>query len=243
MNKPELVLSNTTSFFSGKIESLFKNAKKYGFKYVEVVPYRGNTPRQILNLQKQYAVTVAGVHLPNTSWDSSVWPEIKQAEGLWEKIWTAVFHAYLGNVEQNPGIQITSALENPYLLIHSNVAAQMGDKFNRLSRQFHVVVENVPGDTALFPGGIFDHGHFNETRQDFPNLNLLALYEQAKPEIIHISYNSRFIHLLPNHKEQAELKQLLKVHQPKYMILETNPLVSIKKGKALLDKIIAEALG
>ena len=36
MVKPELVLSNTTSFFTGAISTVFRNAKKYGFKIYAV---------------------------------------------------------------------------------------------------------------------------------------------------------------------------------------------------------------
>ena len=64
MPKPELVLSNTTTFFTGRMESLFKKAKKYGFKYLEIVPYRWTTPEEILALEKKYQIQVAGIHMP-----------------------------------------------------------------------------------------------------------------------------------------------------------------------------------
>ena len=244
MFKPELVLSNTTSFFIGGLKAAFVNAKRYGFKYLEIIPYRGSTSGEILNWQKIYGIRVVGVHLPNTSWQATWLEEIKNTTSLWTKFWYPVFHAYLNNASQNPGLDIISALETrPYLVIHSDIADQMGDKFQKISKNFHVVVENIPGDIKLFPGGVFDHGHFNETRQELAELNLSELYRKSRPEIIHISYNSLFNHLLPNRQEQEELKQLLKIHTPKYIVIETNPLVSIKKGKHMLEKIINEALG
>lgn len=234
----ELILSNTTSFFSGNIESLFQNAKKYGFKSVEIIPYRWNTPEQILGLQAKYAVRVAGIHLPNTSWNDGLVAEFKRASSLWDKFWGLVFRAYLGNASLSPGLQIAAALNTPYLLLHSNIVAQMGKKIEELKQKFHVVIENIPGDKTIFPDGVFDHGHFNESRLLFPALDISQLYQQAKPEVIHISYNSRFVHLLPNPQEQEELKSLLRIHAPKYIVLETNPAVSIKKGKLLLEKIL-----
>ena len=54
MSKTELVLSNTTTFFGGNIEAIFKKAVKHGFKYIELVPYRWVTPEQVIGLEKEY---------------------------------------------------------------------------------------------------------------------------------------------------------------------------------------------
>src|SRR3989344_5259533 len=238
MSKPELALSNTTSFFLGNIETLFKNAKKHGFKYLEIIPYRWTTAEQILKLQNAYGIQVVGVHMPSTTWQAS-WPALlRRNVSLWEKFWGLVFYVYLGKAINSPGIKIASLLDNPYLLIHSNIAKDMGKEFEQFQKKIHVAIENIPSDKTLFAGGVFDHGHFNESRLATPSLNLQLLYGEAKPEVIHISYNSRFVHLLPNQKEQDELKQLLQIHQPKYIVIETNPLVSIKKAKLLLEKIL-----
>ena len=238
MSKPELVLSNTVSFFSGNIEILFKKAKKYGFGYLEIIPYRWNTAEQILNLQKIYNIKVAGVHMPSITWQGGWLELLRKKNSLWEKFWSLVFYAYLGKAINSPGIKIASRLNSPYLLIHSNIAKEMGERFQEFQTNFHVVIENIPADKALFPGGMFDHGHFNESRLKTPSLDLDKLYGEAKPEGIHISYNSHFVHLLPDEKEQTELKQLLRIHQPKYIVIETNPLVSVKKAKLLLEKIL-----
>lgn len=234
----DLVLSNTTSFFSGNLEALFRNAKKYGFRYVEIIPYRWTRPEQILKWQEKYGVTVAGVHLPTASWDRSAWQEFRQARGLWGKFWTLVLRVYLGNAQASPGLKIASALGSPYVLIHQDVAQQMLEKFTEVTRDFHVVIENIPSQPVLAPRGVFDHGHFNESRRADPSLDIYESYRQAQPEVIHISYNSRFVHLLPGPQEQEELKRLLKLHQPRYVTIETNPLVSIRKGKNLLSTIL-----
>src|SRR3990167_9406600 len=210
---PDLVLSNTTSFFSGNIEQVFKNAKKYGFKYVEIVPYRWITAQQILSLQKKYGVTVAGIHLP-VWWDASLRQILREKPGALEKLFSCIFQVYLGDAKTSPGLKIAKALAylDPYVLIHSNLALEMGPEFENITSQFRVVVENIAC------------------------LDALATYQLVTPEVVHISYNSRFNHLLPDEKEQEELRAMLRLHKPKYLVIETNPLVSIKKAKKLLDQ-------
>lgn len=261
MQRPELVLSNTTSFFIGGLPALFKNAKKYGFKYVEIVPYRWTTPGQILDLSKKYSIQVAGIHMP-TWWNQDIWQELKHREGILEKFFALIFNFYLRGAEKNPWRQIMQALapQSPYLLIHTNVVYEMGEGFDEVAKTFRVVIENIPFSShrqlefywnphkidqemkarGLTTGLVFDAGHFDQTRQKLPYLELLEIYRQISPEAIHISYNSRGIHLLPNKKEQEELKTLLKIRAPKYIVLETNPLVSIKKGKKLLDDLLTQ---
>ncbi len=237
---PELVLSNATTFFSGNLEKLFKKAKRLGFKYVEIAPYRWTRPEQILDLQKKYAITVAGIHLPFTSWGQSIWQELKHRKGLWNKFFIIIFRFYLGNVAKNPAIQIAEQLSatKPYFLIHSDVVSEIGPKITELRKRFHVVIENIPGDHTLTSGGVFDHNHFILSRRQYPKLNIMELYKQARPEIIHISYDNPIPASFPNAREQEELKQLLKIHQPRYITIETNPLTNVKKGKLLLEKIL-----
>ena len=106
-----------------------------------------------------------------------------------------------------------------------------------------MVIENIPDDPQLAKNGVFDHNHFIQARQRYyPHLNIFEAYRQAQPEVIHISYDNLLPAGLPNQKQQEELKELLKIHQPQYITIETNPLVSIRKAKQLLDQIIKEAL-
>ena len=144
---PDLVLSNTTSFFSGNIEQVFKNAKKYGFKYVEIVPYRWITAQQILSLQKKYGVTVAGIHLP-VWWDASLRQILREKPGALEKLFSCIFQVYLGDAKTSPGLKIAKALAylDPYVLIHSNLALEMGPEFENITSQFRVVVENIASE-------------------------------------------------------------------------------------------------
>lgn len=252
MTKPELVLSNTTSFFIGGIPAVFKNAKKYGFKYVEIIPYRWTTPSQILNLEKKYGVEVAGIHL-TPIWQNS-YLEVEAAQpGLLRKFFMLLFHFYLNNIRQNPGLAIAKAFlpRRPYVIFHTALAKAMGAQFDNLTRQINAVVENIPyeenpepffWDPRAIPyKQVLDIGHFNQSREKLPELNFLEIYRAAPPEIIHISYNRWFVHLLPNKKEQEELAAMLKIHAPKYITIETNPLVSIKRAKKLLDQIINES--
>ena len=258
--KPELVLSNTTSFFIGGMPALFRNARRYGFKYVEIVPYRWTTPQQIIDLANRYSVQVAGIHLP-AIWDKPVMQQVRDKHELLDKFFTIVFHCYLGQAANNPATAIAHSLpQQPYLLIHSNVAIEMESKFEELSSRFHTVVENIPYkyesnpaywdpltiEKELRPRGmkalVFDPGHYDLSLAH-AKLGMIEAYQYSRPEVVHISYNSTWIHLLPNKKEQTELVSMLRIHQPRYIVIETNPLVSIKKGKALLEKIIGQALG
>lgn len=254
----ELVLSNTTSFFSGNIENLFKNARRYGFKYVEILPYRWVSPQQILKLEKQYGVETAGIHMP-VWWNKTLWQHMARQKNFLNAFFPIFWQIYLGDAQHNPGLALASALSRrrPYVLFHTNVVEDMGAKFDEIARRFHTVIENIPYHRdhdeffwnpiavkkemerrGLTVGQVFDAGHFNQSRIDRPDLNLEETYSTAKPEVIHISYNSESIHILPNEKEQAELKKLLAIHRPRYITLETNPLVSIQKGKLLLEKIL-----
>lgn len=261
--KPELVLSNTTSFFIGGITALFKNAKKYGFKYVEIIPYRWTTPKKILALQKKYDVRVAGIHLP-TWWKKSAGQLFREQRTLFAKFASVILHFYLGEASQSPGWQIARELraQNPYLVFHTQLVADMGPEFSPSLNDLHPVIENIPyqensqeffwnpqatqeemtrrGVTSEL---VFDPGHFGQTREDLPDLDMLEIYERSSPEIIHISYNSSFLHSLPNKKEQGELTEMLKIHLPRYITIETNPWVSIKKAKLLLEEIIRKVLG
>ena len=235
----ELVLSNATTFFSGSLEKLFKTAKKYGFRYVEIVPYRWTAPAEVRRLVIKYQVQVAGVLLP-VVWQS-VFKAIESTPVIEEKIAYPIVQFYLGNAVDSPAVAIAQEFseQRPYFVIHSNIAAEMGlEKFQNLQSQFHVVIENIPNDPQLIKNGVFDHNHFIRSRLEFPSLDIFETYRQAQPEVIHISYDNFLPAGLPNQKQQEELKQLLKIHQPRYITIETNPLVSIRKAKRLLDQIL-----
>ena len=241
MPKPELVLSNTTTFFTGRMESLFKKAKKYGFKYLEIIPYRWTTPEEILALEKKYQIQVAGIHMP-------LW---------WNKpplgIINSIFQFYLGAAANSPGLAIAKALaeRKPYLLLHADLMDQMGNQVRTLSEQFHVLAENVPyqknapryyWDPAAIPsqfqtGLVFDPGHYKKSALIVPGLDILEAYRKTAPEVVHISYKDPR-HTLPNKEEREELRQMLSIHYPRYLVLETNPVVSVKKGKVLLEELI-----
>ena len=241
MPKPELVLSNTTTFFTGRMESLFKKAKKYGFKYLEIIPYRWTTPEEILALEKKYQIQVAGIHMP-------LW---------WNKpplgIINSIFQFYLGAAANSPGLAIAKALaeRKPYLLLHADLMDQMGNQVRTLSEQFHVLAENVPyqknapryyWNPAAIPsqfqtGLVFDPGHYKKSALIVPDLDILEAYRKTAPEVVHISYKDRQ-HTLPNKGEREELRQMLSIHYPRYLVLETNPWVSVKKGKILLEELI-----
>lgn len=246
---PELVLSSTTSFFSGRIENVFKNAEKYGFKYVEIVPYRWTRPADILKLEKKYGVQVAGIHLP-TTWQTSYLSLVPRQKTLFGKFAFLLFYFYLGDIRHNPGLEIAKSLPSrPYVIFHTNLVREMGEKFEEIAREVNAVVENIPyqenpapffWDPRAIPyKQVLDVGHFNQTREKLPDLNFLEIYRAAPPEVIHISYNRWFVHLLPDEKEQQELAAVLKISAPKYITIETNPLVSIEKGKEMLEKIVS----
>ncbi|MBI4050848.1 MAG: hypothetical protein HY396_02645 [Candidatus Doudnabacteria bacterium] len=253
--RPELVLSNTTTFFSGNIEAVFRKAKKYGFKYLEVVPYRWTKPVKIYELSRKYGIEIAGIHMPPAS----------KKSGILEKLLAFVWEFYLGSGSANPGLKLAEVFVKtrqnpvPYLLFHADVVYEMGGNFDKLAKKLNTVVENIPYQTnrpqffwnpiairqemrkrRLKVGLVFDPGHFHQTQEKIPRLNLLETYQKTKPEIIHISYHDKGIHTLPNQKEQKELRQMLKLHKPQYIVIETNPLVSVKKGKEILEKIIDE---
>jgi len=260
MSKPELVLSNITSFFLGRVETVFENAKKYGFKYLEIIPYRWINPLEILDFEKKYGVEVAGIHMP-VWWKKSLGKQINDQNTLLDKLFTLLWAFYLGPAAASPGMLLASILQakKPYLLFHSDVIDEMDAELANILEKFQVLIENIPYHPAIprfywdpvtiktsvarhgFSAGlVFDLGHFNQSREKLPDLNLFDTYQKIAPEVIHISYNSQFIHTLPNEKEREELKQLLKIHAPKYIVIETNPLVSIKKGKQMIDKILSE---
>ncbi len=245
MLKPELVLSNTTTFFSGNLEKVFRKAKKYGFKYLEIIPYRWTTPYEISSLEKKYNIQVAGIHMP-LYWQGNPKPSV----------FDFIFGLYLGGAAKSPGRAITESLSSrkPYLLLHVNVADEMGDQFETTAKQFHVLLENIPyqkkcpqyywDPDALQSkfkdqaGLVFDPGHYHQIPANVAHLDILDLYRKISPEVIHISYHSKF-HLLPNQKEQVELKQILQIRRPQYIVIETNPWVSVKKGKKMLEEILS----
>lgn len=263
MPKPELVLSNTTSFFLGGIPALFKNAQKFGFKYVEIIPYRWTRTEQISKFVNLTGIHIAGIHLAQW-WNRTFWQELRKPASVLEKIFILIWEIYLGGAAKSPAWQIAQnpGQTKPYVLLHSDIIPEMGwHALKQISSQFRVVIENIPYHSRhprffwdlleinaelkkhdISAGLAFDIGHFQETLKSLPNLDLTKIYELAKPTILHISYNGSFIHTLPNRKEQQELKNLLKLHSPQFITLETNPLISIKKGKELLEKIIKETL-
>lgn len=262
MIKPRLVLSSTTSFFFGGIRAAFQNAAKYGFKYLEIIPYRWSDPQKILELQKKYGVKVAGIHLTQW-WGRSVWQMLREKPGFWEKLFVLVWQFYLGDSAKNPGWQIAQKLDDrPYLVIHADVAAHMGENLKTLARKFNLAIENLQYEPA-YPkfywhaealkkemtaradsqiNFVFDPGHFG-LKPIPPNTPSLAeAYQILKPEVVHVGYHNGAYHTLPNPQEQEELKKLLQIHPPRYLVLETNPLVSIQKSKKILENILNQAL-
>ena len=265
MSKPELVLSNTTTFFSGKVEAVFRKAKKYGFKFLEILPYRWTTPEQILTLTKKYDIRIAGIHMPEW-WNMPLLQVAKHRDNILQKILMFVWNIYLGAGAKNSGLSIAEALSkkqqnsSPYLLFHSNLVLEMGKGFDVIANHFHAVIENLPYQKNLTPfhwdpiviqkdmqsrgiqaGIVFDHGHLLQTIEKQLKLkaDILQTYRQTRPEIVHISYDSSgILHSLPNEVEQRELIQMLKIHTPRYIVIETNPLVNVGKAKKLLEKII-----
>ena len=224
-NNPQLVLSSTATFFSGNIEAVFKKAKKYGFKYVEIIPYKWNTPEQILEFQKKYNVQIAGIHMP---------PQTANPSGFLEKIFSYIWKFYLGDTEKNPGTLIATALkkQNPYVLIHADVQ-------NKFPQDLHIVIENVPYNQKLpiTDCKVFDHSHFKTA---YKSSNAVEAYKKILPEIIHIGYDyPPLFHILPHNKELNELKTMLKIYKPKYMVIETNPLISIKRAKEMFENLLS----
>ncbi|TSA44858.1 hypothetical protein D4R52_03600, partial [bacterium] len=219
-------------------------------------------PAQILSLEKKYGIEVAGIHLP-TWWKKSCWRLLSKQPGIFSKLSSLIIHFYLGCADQNPGWQIAEALgaKHPYVIFHTDVVADMGKIFNERADSIHAVIENIPyyqgnadfywnpaatekemRNRGLNAGMAFDPGHFGETVNQMPNLNLLESYKQFRPEIIHISYNSHGLHLLPDEKEQEELQKMVQIYPPKYIVIETMPWVSAKKAKKMMEEIIEEGL-
>jgi len=258
MQSPQLLLSSTTSFFFGGIKAAFQNARKYGFDGLEIIPYRWTRPEEILELEKQYQVKVMGIHLPQW-WQKSLGEAFRAEPTLFEKLLVPLWQYALGVAKNSVGLAIARSLEErrPYLLVHSNVTEEAGGEFLPLAKTFNVVIENIPyypkssptlwdpaqikqknQEAGLHSGVVFDPGHLRSAIKQVPGTNPIELYRQARPEIIHISYNSGGIHILPNAKEQTQLRQMLQIHKPRYIVLETNPWVSIRKGKRLLEELL-----
>lgn len=225
----EIVLSNTTTFFTGRLESVFKKAKKYGIRYLEILPYRWTTPAEVLNLEKKYNIQIAGIHLP--LW----WEAPPNSRGsLSDSVFQAVCNFFLGSGRTSSAFAIAEALapRAPYLLVHSDMIPDMGAEFQSLKKKFHVVVENVPGEASI--PQVFDPGHYGRQAE------MYKTYEKSSPEIFHVSYDHGppYFHDLPDAREEEEMQKLFQIHQPKYVVLETYPWVSAKKGIALLRKMI-----
>ena len=264
MLKPELVLSNTTTFFSGNIERVFKKAKKHGFKYLEIIPYRWTNPANILSLERKYNIKVVGIHMPE-QWKQSLWREIKQRKLLLEKLIPILFWFYLQKAPKNPGFELARILQengrSPYLLFHSDLLPEIGKSIKLIAQKFNLAIENAPHQNNLPSEAfdpviiretlkrlnknifVFDPAHYKETVKSIPSLSLVQAYKRTKPDVLHIGYNDNlpFMHALPNNKSQKELVEMLRLHSPKYIVIETNPLVSVKKAKALIERLIKES--
>lgn len=247
----EIALSNATTFFTGRLEAVFRKAKKHGLKYLEILPYRWTVPEQVLALQKKYGIEVAGLHLPQW-WQKTYGQLCRERRGLLEKIINLVLQFYLGNAAQSPAWKILAALRprRPYVLFHGDLVSQIEPtKFAALQKEHHAVIENVmpsptaprrhwdPREIKKIAPVVLDPAHFGALRPDLPEIS-----SQVRPEIIHIGYEHGFpfYHDLPNAAEQAVLRQILRLSPPRFLVLETYPWVSAKKGIKLLRKIISE---
>lgn len=233
MVKPELVLSNTATFFSGNIEAIFKKARAAGFKLLELLPYRWNTPEQIYNLSREYELGIAGIHLP-PSWD-------KEKTSMFNKLWDF----YLGGAKTSPGLQLAQILnedkQNPYVLLHADLADKIPPaEMAALQRDFRLGIENVPENALESPIMIFDPSHYLRSPHRHPETDIAEIYRQLQPETVHISFDyPPQLHTLPRVEEQKALARMLKAHRPRYIVIETNPAVNVRKAKRLLSDIIA----
>lgn len=235
MAKPELVLSNTTTFFGGNIEAVFKKARRLGFKFLELLPYRWNTPEQIYNLSQEYGIRVAGIHLP-PSWE-------KEGNGLFGKVW----NFYLGPAKSNPGLALAEMLTEgkqtpaPYVLFHADLIEKVpGELRANFQNNFRLAIENVPGVPVKAPITIFDPSHYLLSPHRQQEKDIVEIYRQLEPEAVHISFDyPPQLHTLPKIEEQKTLARMLKAHKPRYIVIETNPAVNVKKAKALISDILA----
>lgn len=255
----ELVLSSTTSFFRGNLKAAFQNARKFGFSYLEIIPYRWSNPQEILKLEKEYGVQVVGIHLTEW-WRKSFWQAFRDCPDFWEKLFSPIWQFYLGNSVMSSSWQIAQSLRDrkPYLVLHANLLFEMGEpELRKLSSEYRILAENLPfypqypksywdlnalkadmQQRGIVPGFVFDPGHFYQNRQKHPELDIFQTYQNIKPEVIHISYNNFGFHNLPNRQEQTELSSLLRLHKPQYLVLETRPDISLAKSKRLMEKIL-----
>lgn len=82
-----------------------------------------------------------------------------------------------------------------------------------------------------------DPAHYGPLRPELPDI-----YRQVLPNIVHIGYEHGFFfqHDLPNEKEFTALRHLLQIHSPRYLVLETYPWISVKKGKQVMEKLVRE---
>lgn len=238
MVKPELVLSNTTTFFRGNIEAVFKKAKKHGFRFLELLPYRWNTPEQIYNLSREYGIEIAGIHMPPL--------REKEKTGFFDQLW----NFYLGSAEAGPGIPLAELLieakQNPvpYVLFHADLIEKVPQQEReKLQNNLRLAIENVPGKPLQAPLLVFDPSHYLRSPHRRPEQDIAEIYRELAPEVLHISFDyPPLFHTLPKIAEQKALARMLKAHKPRYIVLETNPAVSVKRAKRLIGDLLAQAL-
>ena len=118
-----------------------------------------------------------------------------------------------------------------------------------LKKKYNVVIENIPPLMAKTrpewdlleikknAPPVMDPAHYGPLRPELPDI-----YRQVLPNIVHIGYEHGFFfqHDLPNEKEFTALRHLLQIHSPRYLVLETYPWISVKKGKQVMEKLVRE---
>lgn len=241
MLTPKLVLSSTTTFFTGSMEAVFKKARQHGFRYLEILPYRWTTAAEILALEKKYGIQVAGIHLP-LPWEKTFNP--------FNLAINTITAFYIGAGNLKPGFHIADALSarRPYLLFHSDLVWQDKKRFDEAKKTYNAVIENLSEKPAMPPRlwdpeqisetspMIFDPAHYGVGRHD-----LLDKYRKIKPLGIHLAFDHGFplYHDIPDARETGLVKQMLQIHTPEYLILECYPWTDIAKGKKIMDDLIA----
>lgn len=167
----------------------------------------------------------------------------KAEKGFFNKVWDF----YLGPAKSSPGIHLAETLMEtkqnpvPYLLFHADLVEQVPpEEQARLKNNFRLAIENVSRQPLKPPIMIFDPSHYLLSPHRHPEKDIAEIYRQLEPEVLHVGFDyPPLLHALPKPREQRLLLRMLKLWQPRYIVIETNPAVSVKKAKTLLEDIVA----